>query len=221
MLEARKINKSYGNTKKPLLVLKGADLKIEKGNFAVIVGPSGAGKSTLLNILGGLDTPTTGKVIFQGEDIYGLSDEALSGKRNKNIGFVFQFYYLLSELTALENTLLPGLIKKEKYTKVRDMAMELLIQAGLGDRVGHYPSQLSGGEKQRVAVVRSLINNPQLLLCDEPTGNLDSESGEGIMSLIRKINTQNKMTVVLVTHNMELARQADKVYHLKDGLLSQ
>jgi len=221
MIEAKNIHKSYGSDKKPIPVLKGIDLKIEAGEFVVIAGPSGAGKSTLLNILGGLDTPSLGKVIFQGGDIYGLSDEELSGKRNKNIGFVFQFYHLLSELTALENALLPGLIKKEKYDRVRDTAMELLIQAGLGDRVGHYPSQLSGGEKQRVAVVRSLINSPELLLCDEPTGNLDSKSGEGIISLIRKLNAQNKMTVVLVTHNTELAKSADKVYHLRDGLLSQ
>ncbi|MBN2831051.1 MAG: ABC transporter ATP-binding protein [Candidatus Omnitrophica bacterium] len=220
MLEAKNIHKSYGSYKKPLAVLKGIDLKVKKGEFAVIAGPSGAGKSTLLNILGGLDAPSSGKVILCQEDIYALSDDELSGKRNKTIGFVFQFYHFLSELTALENAVLPGLIKKEKYEKVRDVAMELLIQAGLGDRVNHYPSQLSGGEKQRVAVVRSLINNPELLLCDEPTGNLDSQSGEGIISLIRKINTQNKMTVILVTHNMELARQADKVYHLKDGLLS-
>ncbi len=219
MIEVKNIHKLYGNNKKPLPVLKGIDLKVGEGEFVVIAGPSGAGKSTLLNILGGLDTPSSGKVIFDGEDIYSLSDEKLSGKRNRGIGFVFQFYHLLSELTALENALLPGLIKKEQYDKVRNAAMELLVQTGLGDRVNHYPSQLSGGEKQRVAVVRSLINNPKLLLCDEPTGNLDSQSGEGIISLIRKINSQNKMTVVLVTHNMDLARSADKVYHLKDGLL--
>ncbi|OQB10945.1 MAG: Lipoprotein-releasing system ATP-binding protein LolD [Candidatus Omnitrophica bacterium ADurb.Bin205] len=219
MIEVKNIHKLYGNNKKPLPVLKGIDLKVGEGEFVVIAGPSGAGKSTLLNILGGLDTPSSGKVIFDGEDIYSLSDEELSGKRNRGIGFVFQFYHLLSELTALENALLPGLIKKEQYDKVRNAAMELLVQTGLGDRVNHYPSQLSGGEKQRVAVVRSLINNPKLLLCDEPTGNLDSQSGEGIISLIRKINSQNKMTVVLVTHNMDLARSADKVYHLKDGLL--
>jgi len=221
MLEAKNIYKSYGTNKKLLQVLKGVDIKVQEGDFTVIAGPSGAGKSTLLNILGGLDSPSSGKVMFCREDIYGLSDEELSGKRNSAIGFVFQFYHLLSEFTALENAILPGLIKKERYEKVRDTAMELLIQAGLGDRVDHYPSQLSGGEKQRVAVVRGLINSPKLLLCDEPTGNLDSKSGEEIISLIRKINTQNKMTVVLVTHNMDLAREADKVYHLKDGLLSQ
>lgn len=219
MIEAKNIHKLYGNNKKPLPVLKGIDLKVGEGEFVIIAGPSGAGKSTLLNILGGLDTPSSGKVILDGEDIYSLSDEELSGKRNRGIGFVFQFYHLLSELTALENALLPGLIKKEQYDKVRNVAMELLVQTGLGDRANHYPSQLSGGEKQRVAVVRSLINNPKLLLCDEPTGNLDSQSGEGIISLIRKINAQNKMTVVLVTHNMDLAKSADKVYHLKDGLL--
>ena len=170
MIEAKNIHKFYGNNKKPLAVLKGIDLKVGEGEFVIIAGPSGAGKSTLLNILGGLDTPSSGKVIFDGEDIYSLSDEELSGKRNRGIGFVFQFYHLLSELTALENALLPGLIKKEQYDKVRNVAMELLVQTGLGDRVNHYPSQLSGGEKQRVAVVRSLINNPKLLLCDEPTG---------------------------------------------------
>lgn len=220
MIEAKNIHKFYGNDKKPLSVLKGIDLKVGEGEFVIIAGPSGAGKSTLLNILGGLDNPSSGKVIFDKEDIYSLSDEELSGKRNRGIGFVFQFYHLLSELTALENALLPGLIKKEEYDKVRNVAMELLVQTGLGDRVNHYPSQLSGGEKQRVAVVRSLINNPKLLLCDEPTGNLDSQSGEGIISLIRKINVQNKMTVVLVTHNMDLAKSVDKVYHLKDGLLA-
>jgi lipoprotein-releasing system ATP-binding protein len=220
MLEARNIHKSYGNTKKSLLVLRGVDLKVKEGEFVVIAGPSGAGKSTLLNILGGLDTPSLGEVIFQGEEIYALSDDGLSEMRNKNIGFVFQFYYLLPELTILENVLLPGIIKKERFNKVRDKAMELLIRVGLGERMGYYPSQLSGGEKQRAAVVRSLINNPQLLLCDEPTGNLDSVSGAEIFSLIKKINTQNKMAVVLVTHNMELAKQADKIYYLKDGFLS-
>ncbi|MFY9402117.1 MAG: ABC transporter ATP-binding protein [Candidatus Omnitrophota bacterium] len=220
LLEARNIHKSYGNTKKPLLVLRGVDLKVKESEFVVIAGPSGAGKSTLLNILGGLDTPSSGKVIFQGEEIYTLSDEGLSEKRNKNIGFVFQFYYLLPELTVLENVLLPGIIKKERFNKVKDKAMELLVQVGLGKRAGYHPPQLSGGEKQRAAVVRSLINNPQLLLCDEPTGNLDSISGAEIIALIKKINMQNKMAVVLVTHNMELAKQADKIYYLKDGLLS-
>ncbi len=220
LLEAIDIHKIYNDAKKPLPVLKGITLRIERGKFVVIVGPSGAGKSTLLHILGGLDSPSSGKVIFQGENIYNLADKELAGIRNRKIGFVFQFYHLLSEFTALENVLLPGLIRNEKGGKAKESAMELLTQAGLGERINHFPSQLSGGEKQRVAVARGLINSPSLLLCDEPTGNLDSIAGEGIISLIKEMNIRNKMTVVLVTHNLELARLADKVYHLRDGLLS-
>ncbi|MFA5287025.1 MAG: ABC transporter ATP-binding protein [Candidatus Omnitrophota bacterium] len=220
MIEAKNIHKVYADSKKPLPVLKGINLKIEKGEFVAIVGPSGAGKSTLLHLLGGLDNPTSGEIIFQGEDIYKLNDEELAKARNKKIGFVFQFYHLLSEFTVLENVLLPGLIGNGKADKVRKSAMELLEKVGLSQRIDHFPSQLSGGEKQRVAVARSLINNPNLLLCDEPTGNLDSNSGEGIIALIKDINIKNKMTVVLVTHNMELVRLADKVYNLKDGLLN-
>ena len=144
----------------------------------------------------------------------------MAGIRNRKIGFVFQFYHLLSEFTALENVLLPGLIRNEKVGKTKESAVELLTQAGLGERINHFPSQLSGGEKQRVAVARGLINSPSLLLCDEPTGNLDSIAGEGIISLIKDMNIRNKMTVVLVTHNLELARLADKVYYLRDGLLN-
>jgi len=220
MIEAKNIHKVYSDSKKPLSVLKGISLKIEKGEFVAIVGPSGAGKSTLLHLLGGLDSPTSGEIIFQGEDIYKLNDEELARARNIKIGFVFQFYHLLSELTVLENVLLPGLIGNQKADEVKKSAMELLEKVGLNQRIDHFPSQLSGGEKQRVAVARSLINNPNLLLCDEPTGNLDSSSGEGIISLIKDINIKNKMTVVLVTHNMELARLAGKVYYLKDGLLN-
>ena len=220
MIEARNIHKVYEESKKPLPVLKGINLKIEKGEFVAVVGPSGAGKSTFLHLLGGLDSPTSGEIIFQGEDIYKLSDEELAGARNKKIGFVFQFYHLLSEFTVLENVLLPGLIGNGKADKVKKGALELLEKVGLSSRIDYFPSQLSGGEKQRVAVARSLINNPSLLLCDEPTGNLDSHSGEGIIALIKDINNKNNMTVVLVTHNMELAKLAEKIYNLKDGLLS-
>lgn len=220
MIEARNICKVYEDSKKPLPVLRGINLKIDDGEFVAIVGPSGAGKSTFLHLLGGLDSPTSGEIIFQGEDLYKLSDEELAGARNKKIGFVFQFYHLLSEFTVLENVLLPGLIGNQKAGVVRKSAMELLDKVGLSQRINYFPSQLSGGEKQRVAVARSLINNPNLLLCDEPTGNLDSNSGEGIVALIKDINIKNKMAVVLVTHNMELAKLADKVYNLKDGLLS-
>lgn len=222
ILEAKNIHKTYTNGKRNLAVLKGVNLAIDKGRFIAIVGPSGAGKSTLLHILGGLDLPTKGEVIFEGQDIYGLSDLLLSQIRNKKIGFVFQFYHLLPEFTVQENVMMPVLISAKheaRSTKVKERAAILLHQVGLSERMEYFPAQLSGGEKQRVAIVRALMNDPSLLLCDEPTGNLDSASGEEIISLIKKINRENQMTTVLVTHNLELAKNADEVYHLKDGIL--
>lgn len=220
MLQAKNIHKVY-NAAKELRVLKGIDLNIEEGRFIAVVGPSGAGKSTLLHILGGLDRPTEGSVIFEKEDIYSLSDRVLSNIRNGKIGFVFQFYHLLSEFSVLENVLMPALIAGGVHQEGdRERAQELLIQVGLSERVTHFPSELSGGERQRVAIVRGLINKPRLLLCDEPTGNLDSKTGKEIIALIKKINLENRMAVVLVTHNIELTKQADKVYHLKDGILA-
>ena len=222
MLEAGNIHKTYNNGGKAIQVLRGVDLSIDKGKFIAVVGPSGAGKSTLLHILGGLDMPTQGKVIFEGEDIYKLDDSALCKIRNRKIGFVFQFYHLLSEFTVLENVLMPTLINaagKRERAQLRERALGLLERVGLGERITHLPSQLSGGELQRVAIVRALINRPSLLLCDEPTGNLDSKAGSEIISLIKKINIENQMMVILVTHNLELAKNADKTYHLKDGIL--
>lgn len=222
MIEAKDIHKSYNNGNKVLFVLKGVNLSIDAGKRVAIVGPSGAGKSTLLHILGGLDAPSQGKVFFAGEDLYGLDDTTLSGLRNKKVGFVFQFYHLLSELTVLENVLMPALINKElkmPRLELKNEALELLAQVGLSPRAGHFPNQLSGGEQQRAAIARALINRPRLLLCDEPTGNLDSKTGSEIMGLIEKINLQNQMTVVLVTHNIKLAQKLDAVFHLDDGLL--
>ena len=222
MLEARKLHKSYHNGNKTIHVLKGVDLSIDSGEFVSVVGPSGAGKSTLLHILGGLDDPTKGEVIFEKENIYGLSDLALCKIRNERIGFVFQFYHLLPEFTVLENVSMPVLINAgsgRKSPELKKDALELLGRVGLGERATHFPNQLSGGEQQRVAIVRALINEPALLLCDEPTGNLDSKTGEGIISLVKKINLERRMSIVLVTHNFELAKAADKVYHLKDGIL--
>lgn len=229
MLESRNIHKVYANGKRELPVLKGVDLKIEKGKFVAVVGPSGAGKSTLLHILGGLDSPTRGEVVLEGEDIYALADTALAKIRNEKIGFVFQFYHLLSEFTVLENVLMPAWISRAWGTaclpdrqgagELKIAALRLLEQVGLGERIAYFPSQLSGGEKQRVAIVRGLINNPQILLCDEPTGNLDSKTGDEIVSLIKRINLENRMTVVLVTHNAELAKAAGEIYHLEDGIL--
>lgn len=236
-LQAKNIHKVYHNGKKALNVLKGVDLSIEKGEFTAIIGPSGAGKSTLLHILGGLDVPSQGEVILEEEDIYKLGDIAISRIRNKKIGFVFQFYHLLSEFTVLENVSLPALINRpapaasggrpsgapclscEKDYPLQGYALKLLKQAGLEERVTHFPSELSGGEKQRAAIVRGLINSPSLLLCDEPTGNLDSKTGDGIISLIKKINMESRMTVIFVTHNLELTKAADRIYHLKDGIL--
>ncbi|MFH0826522.1 MAG: ABC transporter ATP-binding protein [Candidatus Omnitrophota bacterium] len=222
MLEAKNIHKVYTNGKRNLAVLKGVNLVLDKGRFIAIVGPSGAGKSTLLHILGGLDSPTRGKVIFEGQDIYGLSDQLLSQIRNKKIGFVFQFYHLLSDFTVQENVMMPVLIsarREARSAKIKEKAKKLFQQVGLSERTEYFPGQLSGGEKQRVAIVRALMNDPSLLLCDEPTGNLDSASGEEIFSLVKNINRENQMTTVLVTHNLELAHRADEVYHLKDGIL--
>jgi lipoprotein-releasing system ATP-binding protein len=210
-------------------VLKGINLNIEEDKFVALVGPSGAGKSTLLHILGGLDYPSRGNVVFQGQDLYGLSDAALCRIRNVKMGFVFQFYHLLSEFTVLENVLMPALIgvsfegnnraPKPQEEGLRKKGLDLLDMVGLSGRTHHFPSQLSGGEQQRTAIVRALINQPQILLCDEPTGNLDSETGQETIALIKRISSENKMIVILVTHNLELAGFADRVYHLRDGVL--
>ncbi|MDP3732818.1 MAG: ABC transporter ATP-binding protein [Candidatus Omnitrophota bacterium] len=222
MLEAKNIHKLYYNGNKQLEVLKGVNLSIDKGKFVAIVGPSGAGKSTLLHILGGLDAPTQGNVLFERKDIYNLSDAELSKIRNERTGFVFQFYHLLSEFTVLENVSMPALISSQLSalsSQLRNEALRLIEQVGLIQRAAHFPSQLSGGEKQRVAIARALINKPGLLLCDEPTGNLDSKNSDEIIALVKKINLENQMTVVLVTHNSELAKTAEIIYHLRDGVL--
>ncbi len=222
MIEAINLHKVYNHSSKELQVLRGVNFKIEEGKFAALIGPSGAGKSTLLHILGGLDCPTQGSVIFEGQDLYKLSDLQLSRVRNSRIGFVFQFYHLLSEFNILENVMMPVLIsgcKRNAIVAAEKNARKLLEHAGLEDRISYFPSQLSGGEKQRVAIVRALMNNPKLLLCDEPTGNLDSCSSAQIIALIRNINIENKMTILLVTHNEELASGAERLYHLRDGLM--
>jgi len=222
MLEAKNIHKVYYSGNKQLEVLKGVNLSIDKGKFVAIVGPSGAGKSTLLHILGGLDIPTKGEVVFEQKDIYNLNDAQLSRIRNERIGFVFQFYHLLSEFTVLENVSMPALISSQSTVhspQLKGQAVELLKEVGLSDRLIHFPNQLSGGEKQRVAIARALINKPGLLLCDEPTGNLDSKTSDEIVALVKRISLENRMTVVLVTHNAELAKTAQIIYHLRDGVL--
>jgi lipoprotein-releasing system ATP-binding protein len=219
-IQIRKLYKSYKSGASTLDVLKGIDLNIKNNEFVAIQGPSGAGKSTLLHILGGLDTPTRGDILFDGESIYDQSDREKSIFRNRKIGFVFQFFHLLPELSALENVLLPRLLKSwwEK-NKATDYAKSILDSLGLNKRLGHKPKQLSGGEQQRVAIARALINQPQVLLCDEPTGNLDSENGENILKLLRDIHKQNQATIILVTHEKDIAKVASRIVHIRDGLI--
>lgn len=214
------VSKTYSNGIDKLTVLKGVNLGIKDKEFLAIQGPSGAGKSTLLHILGGLDIPSSGQVIFEGSDIYRLSDNLRAGYRNSRIGFVFQFFHLLPELTALENVLLPAILKSWWDKKsAAGYAESLLNKIGLSGRTKHRPNQLSGGEQQRVAIARALINKPQVLLCDEPTGNLDSENGQIILGLIKELNKKEKVTVILVTHDKDIAAYADRVVLLKDGVL--
>jgi lipoprotein-releasing system ATP-binding protein len=222
MLKVKGVHKVYRVAGSSLAVLRGIDLDIEEGGFIALVGPSGAGKSTLLHIASGLDTPTEGEVVLGGFDLARLNDSALSRLRNERLGFVFQFYHLLSEFTLLENVMLPALVNSGRGSDrraIRDKAWKLIDEVGLSARAGHFPAQLSGGEQQRVAIARALVNGPKVLFCDEPTGNLDTETGKGIISLIRNLNEKERMTVVMVTHNEELAKTAGRQYHLRDGVL--
>ena len=221
MLEAINVHKIYQHEAHKLHILKGIDLGISSGEVLSIVGPSGAGKSTLLHILGALDRPSEGKVILDGEDIYQLNDRQRSSLRNKKIGFVFQFYHLLPELTALENVILPALVKGDlrNPSSLETKGLDLLDRVGLEKRAGHRPNQLSGGEQQRAAIARSLINDPKIVFCDEPTGNLDSETGREIIELLMNLNTKNKQTLVIVTHDEGIAKLSHKTIFMRDGRL--
>ena len=214
------ICKSYRDSASNLEVLKDINFNVGEGEFLAIQGPSGAGKSTLLHILGGLDNPTKGEVYFEGADIYGLDENARSAFRNRKVGFVFQFFHLLPELSALENVLLPCILKSWLERKKNlGFALKLLERLGLSRRLKHKPAALSGGEQQRVAICRALINRPKLLLCDEPTGNLDSENGENILRLLTELNQGEKITVLMVTHDKDIAKGAGRIIHLKDGII--
>jgi len=223
MLKADNIHKIYKDGKRELHVLKGVSMELRKDDVIAIVGPSGAGKSTLLHILGGIDKPSSGKVFLDSSDFYSLDDIKRAKFRNQKIGFVFQFYHLLPDFTALENVMLPALIKIQesggKRQEVKNRAEILLEDVGLGKRMHHRPSELSGGEQQRVAIARALVNNPKALLCDEPTGNLDSEMGLEILNILFNLNKKNKMAIVIVTHDKEIARRAGKTIEMKDGVL--
>jgi lipoprotein-releasing system ATP-binding protein len=211
------LSKSFSMGTYTLPVLKGINLEIRRGELIAIVGASGAGKSTLLHILGTLDRPTGGRVLFEGQDVFALSEEALAAFRNKRIGFVFQFHHLLPEFTALENTLLPALIQHRQLEEARQDAACLLTELGLGKRLHHKPGELSGGEQQRVAVARALMQRPDLVLADEPTGNLDTQTGEALFALLRQLNKTRGTTFVIATHNDKLSAQADRIIRLEDG----
>ncbi|NRA50394.1 MAG: ABC transporter ATP-binding protein [Phaeodactylibacter sp.] len=215
MIQASGITKAYGHLK----VLKGVDLEIKTGEFVSIVGKSGAGKSTLLHILGTLDRPDSGDLIINGASIANLNSKKLAAYRNLNIGFVFQFHHLLPEFNATENVLMPALIAKKPEGESRKRAQELLDYLGLSDRLEHKPGQLSGGEQQRVAVARSLMNQPAIVFADEPSGNLDSASSQELHQLLFKLRDDFKQTFIIVTHNEELAQMSDRRLEMKDGLL--
>ena len=215
MISAKGIKKSYGE----LHVLKGIDLEISSGEIISIIGKSGAGKSTLLHILGTLDNPDSGSLIINEKDITNQNEKTLAGFRNKNIGFVFQFHHLLQEFTALENVCIPGFIAGHSASAVEARARVLLNYLGLSDRQNHKPGQLSGGEAQRVAVARSLINNPTVVFADEPTGNLDKANSESLHQLIMDLRKDFNITFVIVTHNEELAKLSDRIITLEDGMV--
>ncbi len=219
---AKEISKEYTIGKTSIRVLDKVNLDVKKGEILIILGASGAGKSSLLHILGILDTPTSGHVSFKGENLSIIGQRKLAEKRNRIFGFVFQFYHLLPDFNALENVLMPRLIGRRFFKTVSkkdhtEKATELLDRVGLGNRINHRPNELSGGEKQRVAIVRALMNDPEILLCDEPTGNLDTKSGREIQKLIWDLNEKTKQTVVIVTHDERFAETAGRVIRMADG----
>lgn len=215
MIKASNITKSYGD----LQVLKGVDLHVQKGEVVSIVGKSGAGKSTLLHILGTLDRPDNGQLLINDQEVGGLNQRAIAAFRNREIGFIFQFHHLLPEFTALENVCIPAYIQKADKATTEKRALELLSYLGLADRKEHKPNQMSGGEQQRVAVARALINNPAIVFADEPSGNLDSSSSEELHKLLFKLREDFGQTFIIVTHNEELAQMSDRRLEMKDGKL--
>ena len=215
MIQLQDITKSFGT----LQVLRGINLQIEKGEVVAIVGPSGAGKTTLLQIMGTLDKPDTGKVLIQGKDVFRLSGSKLSKFRNEHIGFVFQFHQLLPEFTALENIMIPAMIGGAGKSEARKRALELLEFMKLTERADHKPSELSGGEKQRVAVARALVNKPDVVFADEPSGSLDTQNKEELHRLFFELRDQMGQTFVIVTHDESLAAMADRTIHICDGVI--
>lgn len=219
LLSAHEIRKVYDSSGGKVEVLKGVSLEVHSGEIVSIIGASGVGKSTLLNIIGTLDRPTSGELIINEKDVFSMSDSELSKFRNVSIGFIFQFHHLLPEFTALENVMLPALLSGNSKEAVMDKASLLLADVGLSNRETHKPSELSGGERQRVAVARALMNEPELVLADEPSGNLDRDNAEALYELIWKMRDEKKQTFIIVTHNEELANKADRIIRLEDGII--
>jgi len=218
-IEGREIYKGFDNSGSRIEILKSVDFTIEAGETMAVVGASGIGKSTFLNILGTLDRADNGKLCFEGEDVFRYSDEKLAMFRNTSIGFVFQFHHLLSEFTAVENTMMPALIQGFSKDRAETSAEEILLRVGLKDRLGHRVGELSGGEQQRVALARALVLSPLMMLADEPTGNLDKRNSEKVHELLMELNRELKMTLVVVTHNMELAAYMSRRITIIDGQL--
>jgi lipoprotein-releasing system ATP-binding protein len=219
LLEGRGLHKSYWLGEKEIHVLRGASFALRAGEMASLVGPSGVGKSTFLHVVGTLDPPTAGHVLYDGQDAFEMGEEALARFRNRNVGFVFQFHYLLPEFTALQNTAMPALISRVPREPAERIAREMLELVGLGHRLDHRPGELSGGEQQRVALARALVLKPRLLLADEPTGNLDEATGEGIHQLLLELNRGLGIAAIVVTHNPRLAERMPRRLRLHEGLV--
>ena len=219
LLEIRDLHKSYFLGPKEVHVLRGAAFSLRAGEMCSLVGPSGVGKSTFLHVVGTLDAPSQGQVLYDGDDIFAKRESELAQFRNRTIGFVFQFHYLLPEFSALENAMMPALIRREARAQASEQAEALLVAVGLKDRLGHKPGELSGGEQQRVALARALVLRPRLLLADEPTGNLDEATGEGIHELLSEMNRTLGIAAIVVTHSERLARRMPRRLRLSDGLI--
>jgi lipoprotein-releasing system ATP-binding protein len=217
VIEVKDLKKSFASGRGRVEVLDGIDLAIRENERVAVVGASGAGKTTLMHIIGGLDHPTSGTVLFEGKDIFTLKGAALDAFRNRTIGFVFQFHQLLPEFSALENVMMPALIARQDQKEAAEKAESLLEEVGLGHRLTHKPGELSGGEQQRVAIARALVMSPRLLLADEPTGNLDSGTSDEIYRLLHQLHQTRGLTMVIVTHSETLAKRLDRIVHMADG----
>ncbi|OMH41035.1 ABC transporter ATP-binding protein [Desulfurobacterium indicum] len=220
MVEVKNLKKIYRTESDTVEALKGINLVLNKGEFALIMGASGSGKSTLLHVLGTLDRPTSGKVFYKGKDLFSMNEKKLALFRNKNLGFVFQFHYLIMEFTLIENVMAPLLIAGVDVDEAREKAVDMLKKVGLGHRLTHKPFEISGGEQQRTAIARALVNSPELVLADEPTGNLDSKTSESVLSLMAELNRETETTFFIATHNRELEKFADRIYFIKDGIIN-